>query len=270
MKLQENYNFSLGLFIVLFLILMMVVSFVWTPYPPNQINASDKLLSFTPDHLLGTDNFGRDILSRIMEGSKTVFLVGISSVSIGLFWGMMIGLISGLSGGMVDEFLMRLMDAMMSIPGILFAIMLVSIFKPSLLMTIIALGVPRIPSFARIVRGGVLQVKELDFVKSSQIKGASIPHLVIHHILPNIRTQIVVVTTLSFSTVVLSEFGLSYLGLGVQPPHSSWGRMLNEAKPYLTSAPWYIFVVGFFITLVVLGFNLLGDGLRKRQDRRQV
>lgn len=184
--------------------------------------------------------------------------------------GLIIGSISGYVGGKLDEILMRMMDVMMAVPGILFAMMLVAIFTPGLGNTILALGIPRIPSFARIVRGGFLQVKEFDFVKSSRLKGASHGHIIWHHILPNIMTQVIVVTALSFSTTILSEAGLSYLGLGVTPPNPSWGRMLNEAKPYFLSAPWYIFTVGAFVTLLVFGFNLLGDGIRKRQDKREI
>lgn len=266
---QHNYNLIIGATIVSILILMMLISFFYTPHNPNEMITADRLHPPSAKYLFGTDNFGRDILSRMMQATQTVFQVGISSIAIGLIGGLLVGSLAGYCGGWVDELLMRVMDAMLAIPGILFTIMLVSIFDPSLTNTILALGIPRIPSFARIVRSGFLQVKEFDFVKSSKIKGASHWHIIRHHILPNITTQIIVITSLSFSTIVLSEAGLSYLGLGVQPPDPSWGRMLSEAKPYLINAPWYIISVGISITLLVFGFNLLGDGIRKMQDKRR-
>lgn len=270
MKKRENYNLIIGAVIVGSLFLMMFIGLFWTPYPPNEIFPDRALMPPSFENWLGTDNFGRDIFSRIMEGAKTAFLVAFFAVGIGLVGGLIIGSISGYVGGKLDEILMRMMDVMMAVPGILFAMMLVAIFTPGLGNTILALGIPRIPSFARIVRGGFLQVKEFDFVKSSRLKGASHGHIIWHHILPNIMTQVIVVTALSFSTTILSESGLSYLGLGVTPPNPSWGRMLNEAKPYFLSAPWYIFTVGAFVTLLVFGFNLLGDGIRKRQDKREI
>lgn len=265
---RRNYNLIIGGTIVAILLITMIISFFYTPYNPNDMITADRFHAPSGKYWFGTDNFGRDIFSRLMQATQTVFQVGISAVGIGLLGGLVVGALAGYCGGWLDEVLMRLMDAMLAIPGILFAIMLVSIFQPSLFNTILALGVPRIPSFARIVRGGFLQVKEFDFVKSSKIKGASHWHIIWHHILPNITTQIIVMTSLSFSTVVLSEAGLSYLGLGVQPPDPSWGRMLSEARPHMIQAPWYIMTVGICITLLVFGFNLLGDGIRKMQDKR--
>lgn len=270
MKGTRDYNLYIGTIIIIGLLIITLVSFVWTPYPPNTIGVGPQLQGPSFDHLLGTDNFGRDILSRIMDGSRTVFLIGILSVAIGLIGGLIMGSISGFFGGWVDEVIMRLNDAMMAIPGILFAIMLVSIFDAGLSNTVLALGIPRIATFTRVIRGGFLQVKNYDFVKSSRIKGATNWHIISQHLLPNIMTQIIVATTLSFSGTVLSEAGLSYLGLGVQPPDASWGRMLSEAQPFIVSAPWYIISIGIIITLLVYGFNLLGDGIRKLQDKRGI
>lgn len=268
MRTKRNYNYYIGLTIVSALVIVTLISLFWTPYDPNKINAAVRLQAPDANHWLGTDNFGRDILSRLMDGTQITFIIGLSSVGIGLSGGIIFGSLAGYFGGWVDEVLMRIMDAMMAIPGILFAIMLVSIFEPGLMNTIIALGVPRIPSFARMIRSGFLQVKQLDYVKSSRIKGSTNWSIITQHIFPNITTQIIVITTLSFSSSILAEAGLSYLGLGVQPPDASWGRMLNEAKPYLVNGPWYIISVGVIITLMVFGFNLLGDGIRKMNDRK--
>lgn len=270
MKKTYNYNLYIGATLVIFLFTIMIVSQFWTPYDPNAINAAAKLQPPSAEYWLGTDNFGRDILSRLMQGSQTAFVIGIASVSIGLFGGLILGALAGYFGGWTDEVIMRVNDATMAIPGILFAIMLVSIFDAGLINTIIALGVPRMATFTRVIRGGFLQVKNYNFVKSSRIKGSTHWHIMSQHILPNILTQITVATTLSFSSTILSEAGLSYLGLGVQPPDASWGRMLSEAKAYITSAPWYIISIGIAITLLVFGFNLLGDGIRKMQDVKGV
>lgn len=254
--------------IVFLLTLMAILGIFWQPYDANEVMATRKLLPPSWDHWFGTDNFGRDIFSRVLVGTVNVYIIGMTSVFIGLVGGLIMGAIAGYFGGWVDEVIMRITDAMMAIPGILFAIMLISIFDTGFMNTIVALGVPRIATFTRVIRAGFLQIKPLDYVKSSIIKGSSNIHIIRHHILPNIFTQILVAVSLSFSSTILSESGLSYLGLGVQPPHASWGRMLSEAKPYLLKAPWYITSVGIMITLMVLGFNLLADGIRKQNDKR--
>lgn len=268
--MQGNKSISLyiGSVLVGMLLLLMMISFLWTPYDPNYMNPDQALLPPSFLHLFGTDNFGRDLFSRILEGAKTAFMIGITSMAIALTFGFTIGAVSGYFGGWLDEVLMRVIDAILAIPGILFAIMLVSIFSMGIENTVLALGVMGIPSFARIVRSGFAQVKELDFVTSVKVKGASPLRIMMLHILPNIVSQIMVAATLFFSSAILAESGLSYLGLGVQPPDSSWGRMLNEAQPYLANAPWYMLVTGVFITLLVLGFNLLGDGLRDLSENK--
>jgi len=247
---------------------MMVVSFFWTPYDPNEMNTEIALQGPSLEHPFGTDNFGRDIFSRILEGSKTAFLVGASASAIALVLGFLIGACAGYFGGWIDEVLMRIVDSILAIPGLLFAIMLIAVFNTGLQNTILALGIMGIPSFARVIRSGFIQMKEFDFVKSSKAKGAGPGRIIFYHILPNIKSQILVVFTLFFSGAILSESGLSYLGLGVQPPNPSWGRMLSEAQIYMIGAPWYIGITGIFIVLLVLGFNMLGDGLRDLQDER--
>lgn len=269
MKTYRNYTLYIGITLVTLLFLVMVISLFWTPYPPNEMHTADRLAPPGLQYLFGTDNFGRDILSRVMEASQTAFLIGVSTLGIALTGGLLIGGIAGYFGGIVDEIFMRIIDALLAIPGLLLTIMLITIFHTGLWNTVLAIGLMGIPTFARIVRGGFLQIKNNDYVIASRLKGASHSWLIRHHILPNIVTPIIVVSTLFFSGAILAESALSYLGLGVQAPDASWGRMINEARPYLSNAPWYILISGGFIILLVLGFNLIGDGLRHYNESKR-
>lgn len=267
-RLKKNISLILGTGIVAFLMLIMLISFFYTPYPPNQMHARDRFSPPSQQYLLGTDNFGRDILSRIMRGSQTAFLVGAVSVSIALLLGLLLGAWAGYFGGCSGEVIMRLMDALMSLPGILIALVFAAVFGPGIINTTIALGIMAIPTFTRISRGGFLQYREQDFALAAKALGAGSTRIIFRHILPNARSPLIIAASLGFATAVLAESALSYLGLGVQPPHPSWGRMLSEAQSFYRIAPWYPLAPGVFITLLVLGFNLLGDGLRDFFDPR--
>ncbi|AJY75932.1 ABC transporter permease [Paenibacillus beijingensis] len=265
---NKSYSLVLGVVLIAILAVMMLISLIYTPHPVNGMNIRERLQAPSLQHWLGTDNFGRDVFSRVMVGAQTAFEVGAVSVCIGLAGGFLIGTLAGYAGKWVDELLMRATDALLAFPGILLALLLVTISKPSLFQTMLAIGILSVPSFARVIRSGVLQHKEAEYVKAARGLGAGHANLIWIQIVPNIASSIVTTAALSFSTAILVEAALSYLGLGVQPPDPSWGRMLNEAQSYLAKAPWFTLAPGLLITLTVLGFNLLGDGIRDLRDKR--
>lgn len=269
MKRKFSINLYIGMIIVLLLMAIMLVSIFYTPYDVTEMNIKEKLLRPSSTHLLGTDHFGRDIFSRIMKGSQTAFLVGILGVTIGLVFGILIGAVAGYFGGLIDEVLMRIMDAMLAFPGILFALMFVAVFGVGIKNTMLALGIMAIPKYARITRSGFLQVKELMYIELAKVIGVSPLRIMFVHILPNVVSPLIVAASMGFASAVLAEAGLSYIGLGVQPPNPSWGRMLSESQLYLLKAPYYALAPGIMITLSVFGFNLLGDGIRDLRDPRK-
>ncbi|WP_281833324.1 ABC transporter permease [Propionigenium maris] len=263
----KDHNLIIGGGILSFLLLIMGISFFYLPHSVTEIHTSLRLSPPSSSYLLGTDNFGRDILSRLMKGSQTAFLVGVISVSIGSSMGVFLGAVSGYFGGRTDEIIMRIIDAMMAFPGILFALMFISVFGVGIENTMIAIGIMSIPTFARITRSGFLREKELEYVRAARVRGASNLRIIYHHILPNVLSPVIVAATMSFSNAILAEAALSYLGLGVQAPNPSWGRMLSESQMYFMTAPWYTLAPGIMISLTVLALNMLGDFLRGYQKR---
>lgn len=232
--IKENKNsIRIGKAIIGLYFLILIVSIFWTPYDPNKIDTSLKLLPPSLAHPFGTDNMGRDILSRLMEGSKYALILSFGTVSLALFLGSIIGAAAGYFGGGVDEVLMRFIDSLMAFPGILFAMMLVTVFGAGVMNTILAIGIMSVPYFARVVRSGFLQVKNAQFVKSAVVKGASPLYIGINHILPNIKNQVMVAIILSVSQAILAEAGLSYLGLGVRPRTHHGAGCLRKARPIL-------------------------------------
>jgi len=264
MKKHINWNLVVGLILTGFILVLMIIGFFYTPFDPNKMSVLEKFQSPNLSHLLGTDNFGRDILSRIITGTKTTLFVGTSTVVFGVFFGVLFGAIAGYTGGWVDELIMRINDALTAFPGILLALVLVTVLGQGKYQIILALGIIFIPSYSRITRSGFLQVKELEFAKSAKVFGATPFRIMFVHILPNIYPALLSAITIGFSNAILAEASMSFLGFGVQPPDPSWGRMLSEAQSYLFNAPWYVIAPGVIIIITVLGFNFIGEGLRRK------
>ena len=262
---NNKISIRIGEVIIALYFIVFLVALFWTPYDPNAIESANKLMAPSLSHPFGTDNMGRDILSRLMEGSKYALILSFGTVGLALVLGSIIGGIAGYFGGVVDEILMRFIDSLMAFPGILFAMMLVTVFGAGLINTILAIGIMSIPYFARVVRSGFLQVKGAQFVKSAQVKGASPFYIAKNHIIPNIKNQLMVAIVLSISQAILAESGLSYLGLGVRPPNPSWGRMLKESQIYFNQAPYYFIFTGVCLSLLVLGFTLFGEKFRNER-----
>ena len=258
---RKNKNFRAGAIITGIMLVIILVGLIWTPYDPNAMSASAKMAKPSLQHLLGADNFGRDIFSRVVEGAGATFLIATASVAIGLVVGLIIGGLTGWFGGWVDEVLMRLNDSITAFPSILLALVLIAIFGSGKYNIILALGILFVPSFARIVRMEVAKQKSLDYVRSARLMGVSDMRILFVHIMPNIVPVLLSTVAIGFNNAVLAEASMSYLGVGVQPPDPSLGRMLNEAQGYLLSAPWYALSTGLAIILLVLGFGLLSEGL---------
>jgi peptide/nickel transport system permease protein len=240
--------------------------FIWT-IDPNELVAT-RLQPPTWAHPMGTDELGRDTLARIIHGSQVSLQVGIISVGIAFFLGVTLGLFAGFFGGWLDSLLMRFVDLMFALPGLVLAIVIAGLLGPNRRNAMIAIGIVIAPAFARVVRGAVLEVMGFPFVESSRALGASHPRVMIRHVMPNIAAPLIVLVTVYLSTAILSEAALSFLGLGTQPPEASWGGMLNSARSYLDIDPWLSIFPGLAIMIVVLGFNFLGDGLRDILDPR--
>ena len=257
----KDKSFRIGAGITLFMLFLILLGLFWTPYDPNAMNAAEKMAKPGMGHLLGTDNFGRDIFSRVVQGTGATFLIALCSVSIGLFAGLIIGGLTGYYGGWVDEVLMRLNDTLTAFPSLLLALVLIAVFHTGKYNVILALGVLFIPTFARIVRMEVAQQKALDYVRNAKLMGVKDMRILFVHIMPNILPVLLSTVAIGFNNAVLAEASMSYLGLGVQPPDPSLGRMLNEAQAYLSRAPWYALSAGLAIILLVLGFGLLSEGL---------
>jgi len=266
----RHVTFSAGLGIIALLLLTAALSLGYTPRDPLEMSMEARLEGPSRSHPLGTDQFGRDLLSRIMVGSETSILVGIIAVGIGMGLGVALGMISGYFGGWLDETFMRLMDAVQGFPAILSALLITAVFKPSVVISMIAIGITFLPVFARLTRASFLELRDREFVLAARALGAGDAALIGRHIFPNTVAPLIVQATISFPVAILAEAALSYLGLGTQPPHPSWGLMLREAQAFLGLSPWFAIFPGTAIALTVLGFNLLGDGLRDLLDPKMV
>jgi len=256
---KNKFNFILGISLVSFVLFICILGMLYTPYDPNEMNVTAKSQPPSTSHLLGTDNFGRDILSRVMSGASTTYIVAVSVVLIGCSIGTILGAVTGYYGGWIDEILMRLNDMLTSFPSVLLALIVVSVIGVGQYNVIWALGIIFIPSFARIVRSEFITLKERDFVKNAKLMGTSDFRIMFVHILPNTKKVLLAAITIGLNNAVLAEASMSYLQLGVQPPTPSLGRMLSEAQVYLFTAPWYALAPGIMIVITVLGFSLLND-----------
>ncbi|TVR89951.1 MAG: ABC transporter permease [Trueperaceae bacterium] len=257
-----------GLVILLVFAALALLAPVIAPYGVAEVNFSRLRAPPSADHWLGTDELGRDTFTRVVYGARISLTVGLGSVFIALFAGSLLGMLAGFLGGWFDEVVMRVMDAMLSLPFLVLAIALAAILGPNLQNTILAIAIVSTPPFARLTRGQVLSEKERDYVQASAALGARWTRTLLRHILPNILSVIIVQASLATAIAVLAESALSFLGLGVQPPTPSWGSMLNTSRGYLATQPWMAFSPGIAIFLVVLALNLVGDGLRDAFDPR--
>jgi peptide/nickel transport system permease protein len=254
---------------VLFFILVAVFAPLIAPYDPLATSWSAVRKPPSWLHLFGTDEIGRDVLSRVIYGARASLLAGVVSVSISLAVGVPIGLVAGYVGGIVDGVLMRITDALLACPFLILAIALAAFLGPNLLNAMVAIGISAMPAFIRLTRAQTMATKVEDYVEAAKAVGNPHWRIVLRHILPNITAVIMVQATLAIAAAIIAEASLSFLGLGQQPPDPSWGSMLNTAKNFLAQAPWMAWWPGLAIFVVVLSFNLLGDGLRDALDPRQ-
>lgn len=255
-----------GSLLVAIMVLLTAVGFFYTPHPPNEMNIQQGLQPPSSKHLLGTDNFGRDILSRIMVGGRPAFQAGMIAVLLGLTLGTIWGAAAGYFRGWLEELLMRTADGLYSLPSVLMALLAVTLLGPGQASILVAVSLANIPIFARLTRSLFLSLREREFVMAARAVGSSDLRIIFRHILPNCISTLLVQASVSFAAAVLAEASLSYLGLGTQPPDASWGRMLKEAQGFVGLAPWAAIFPGLAIAITVLGFNRLGDGLRDRLD----
>jgi peptide/nickel transport system permease protein len=267
-RARHHRAFVAGLVITAAIVGTALCSLVYTPQDPLVMDIAVRLQAPSPAHALGTDQYGRDLLSRVMRGAVASLAVGAVAVAIGLSIGVLLGAAGGWIGGWLDEALMRVTDAIYGFPAVLSALLVAAVFGAGVLISMVAVGIAYVPVFARLTRANVLALREQDFVLAARALGVPGGAIVRRHVLPNTVSPLIVQATISFPLAILAEAALSYLGLGTQPPHPSWGLMLREAQSFLALAPWFAIFPGAAIALAVLGFNLLGDGLRDLLDPR--
>ncbi len=265
-RFRRNRLAVAGLVVIAFYVVLAVLAPVAAPHDPYAMSADAMLAEPGRDHWLGADPFGRDIFSRLMHGARLSLMVGAIAAGIALIAGTLMGMLAGYFGRWVDAVLSRFMDILFSFPDILLALVIMAILGPSTVNVMIAIGIVYTPIFARIARASTLSVKEAAFVDAARSMGARSMHILWRHILPNITAPLIIQTTLSFAFAILAEAALSFLGLGVEPDAPSWGIMLNEGKNWMEHAWWVAVFPGLAITLAVLSFNVLGDGLRDALD----
>ncbi|HHY50764.1 MAG TPA: ABC transporter permease [Alphaproteobacteria bacterium] len=261
-------NFVIGLLITGLFVLGALLSFLWTPYPPAAQDIPNKFLLPAMEHWLGTDHFGRDIFSMILVGARTSMSVALVAVGLGVVIGVPLGLVAAAArrGSLIDEAIMRANDLVFAFPSLMIAILITAVFGPGAINAMIAIGIFNIPVFARVARGSALSLWQREFILAARVAGKGKARISVEHILPNILNTLVVQATIQFALGILAEAALSYVGLGVQPPTPSWGKMLADAQTMIALAPHVALVPGLAIVLAVLGINLMGDGLRDVLD----
>jgi peptide/nickel transport system permease protein len=267
-RARRHVGFQIGAALLLLFIGTALLSLVWTPYPAEELQMRAKLLPSSAAHLLGTDHLGRDVLSRIMVGAETSITVGVIAVALGMSAGVALGAWAAQHGGWVDEALSRMSDLIFAFPAVLIAILITSVLGASARNAILAIAIFNVPVFARVTRGAALAMWSRDFVRAATAMGQGPFGITWRHVLPNIVSVLIVQATIQFAVAILAEAGLSYLGLGAQPPVPSWGRMLRDAQTYIFQAPQLALWPGLAVALAVFGLNMVGDGLRDLLDPR--
>lgn len=261
--MKKNSSFKIGLVITVIMLLFVAIGYFYTPFDPEAMDGLNKFASPSLKHFMGTDNFGRDIFSRVAKGSSNTFFIAFASVAIGGITGLIIGAFTGYLGGWLDEIFMRISDVITAFPNVLLAMIFIGFLGPGKYNVILALGIALIPSYARVVRGEFLYYKNQDFIKSAKLSGAKSIRIMFIHILPNTVPILISSLMIGFNNAILAEAGMSYLGIGVQPPEPSLGSMLSDVQTYLFRAPWYAIFPGIIIILFVIGLNLFSDGLKE-------
>ena len=267
---KKNRLAIFGLYVMLALYLATLLGAYLTPYEPNLIQdiAATRHLPPSLDHWMGTDKFGRDVLTRALYGARISLSIGFIAVAISVTLGTAVGAVSGYFGGWVDTVLMRLVDVLISFPRLVLLIAVIALFQPSIFLVVVVLGLTLWPSTARIVRGEVLSLREREFIQAAYALGLSAPRIILRHIVPNVMGPVIVAATLGLGNIILIEAGLSFLGMGVPPPTASWGNMIEDGREYLVQAWWAATFPGLAIVVTVVAFNLIGDGLRDALDPR--
>ena len=261
-KKLNMFSFSL----VIILIFIAIFSPFLSPHQFDQVNPSNALAPPSLEHFMGTDTTGRDIFSRVLHGTTTSLSLALSTIIFGLLTGVSIGAVSGYFVGIVDEIIMRIVDVFMSIPGVILALAMVAILGPNPIYLVLALSIRRIIQFARVTRGVVLSIKELDYISACHALGMGHMRIIFMHVLPNCIGPIIVLSTVLIGNVILMESTLSFLGMGIQEPTPSWGTMIAKGNEFLTFAPWVSIAPGLFLFITMIAFNLLGDGVRDHLD----
>ena len=268
MKDPRSKSFYIAGFILLGIVLAsFILSLIWTPYDPNATDPASKLMAPCAEHIFGTDNFGRDTVSRVMFASKYTIFISFAGVAIALLLGLLTGLPAGYYGGWTDRGIMLLSNSVMCFPGILLALVAVAVAGPSMFNVVWALGLVFAPTFARVTRVGTMEIKQRDYILHAQVMKIPSPRIMALHILPNLVGTLLPATVIGLANMTLFESGMSYLGLGVQPPDASFGKLLADAQAYMTRAPWLIIFPALMLIIYILGLYFVSEGIRVRTQK---